>query len=161
MTTQFAVIVTKPGHDTVRIGPIPWEHQADSMCALLNQQLHSTGAPEGTHSASGPYLPELPHLPLLPGDAYALAVLMDAELDGDPEALYPDLYSRFAAQVGDERGPALWRAACQAWDAMNAEPEEEQPSEMDQLRERVSQLEAAVRRFNATTGCYCPDAPSA
>ncbi len=151
MEQQFSVIVTKPGHDTVRIGPIPWRHEADSISANLNQQLHSTAAPEGTHSASAPYDPEQPHLPLLALNAYALAEQMTAEPDGDPEARFPDLYSRFAAQIGyDERGPAMWSTACMYADAMTAEPgTEQEPAEDEDLRAEIASLRAELEQARA------------
>lgn len=153
MDERYAVIVTRPGHDTARIGPIPWKHQADSMTANLNLQLHSTAHPEGTHIAAGIYAPALPHLPLLPIDAYALAELVHQEPDTSPEERFPDTYSRLLAQVGYDRSADLWHAACRLMD--EPEESEEEPSEIEQLRAELAELRNRVAELERR-GCNCP-----
>jgi hypothetical protein len=120
---QYSVIVTRPGHDTVRIGPFGYHHLAEHATWDLQGQLRNTCHPEGTTIAVAPFDESLPHLPLAPRDAMSLALLMDDEPSGGGTGSnFPDLYSRLHAQVGYEEAARLWGNACSLYDAMRAEP---------------------------------------
>lgn len=160
MEQQFSVIVIKPGYDDARIGPFDYEYAARSFAHSLDRQMSHTTHPEGTTLAFAPYDGQLPHIPVPPRDADSIAQQMDDDPPGDGSGVnFPDLYARLTAHYGYEEAGRIWQRACSIYDAMNTPEEEEEPSELDQLRERVARLEAAVGRLNATTGCRCPDQP--
>lgn len=120
---NYSVIVTRPGYDTIRIGPFGFRHLAEHATWDLHGQLHNTSHPDGTAIEVGPYDEALPHTPLTPRDAMGLALLMDDEPDGNENGSnFPDLYARLHAQVGYDEAARLWGNACSLYDAMHAEP---------------------------------------
>ncbi|MFJ4988781.1 hypothetical protein ACIP9H_33895 [Streptomyces sp. NPDC088732] len=119
---QFAVIVTRPGHDTVRIGPFDFRHQAEHATWDFRSQLRNTTHPDGTTIDFGPYDESLPHTSRTPRDAMELALLMDSEPDGDGTGSnFPDLFSRLHAEAGYEEAARLWKNACSLYDSLQAE----------------------------------------
>lgn len=128
MDEQYAVTVTRPGRAPVRIGPIPWKHQAHRMAATLSQilcqMIAASVSPQGTSIRAAVYDPELPHTPLLPEDACALVEAIGQEPKGDPEDRFPDTYARLVAQVGWDRGNDLWSSACALMDEPAVVPDD-------------------------------------
>lgn len=114
-----SVVITKPGFDTVRIGPFHYEHQARSFAHSLEFRAFQAARPEGTTVEVAAYDPELPHTPLPPNDVTLLVLVMDEETERG-EAAYPDLYDRLVAHHGYERAADLWRHACLLLDADTA-----------------------------------------
>lgn len=113
MTTPEAVIITKPGYDTVRIGPIHFHHQAESWIRALNMCRHSTVMPEGTTWEIAPYDPAVPHddpaqIPTTPAE---LGVAI-AQIDRIGEAEFPDLFVRLQAVIGTDEAMRLWDQGC-------------------------------------------------
>lgn len=104
----FSVIVTKPGHDTVRIGPFtdPWS--ARSFAYTLDHGVRGTGAPAGTTLDIADYDPDLPHQCLPATEPAELARQMDQEPDQRGPAGFPDLFTRLVAHRG-------WEGAARAW----------------------------------------------
>lgn len=124
-TTPEAVIITKPGYDTVRIGPIHFHHQAESWVRTLDSCRHSVTMPEGSTWEIAPYDPNLPHddpadIPTTT-DALAAAI---TETETVGEAEFPDLFVRLEAVVGTNRAMDLWKQGCVYADHMfgNGEP---------------------------------------
>lgn len=120
----YAVILTRPNLDAIRLGPYEYEHQAEGMAAGLRRQTYNTQHVEGTTIAVGAYRPELGHLaPRVDGDPYALADAMDDDPGGDGTGRnFPDLYARLAAQEGNDRAAELWGKACHVYDYLRHGP---------------------------------------
>jgi hypothetical protein len=110
----YAVVLTRPGLDPVRLGPYVKERHAQQMAGALRYQMRHTQHVEGTVIDVGDYRPELQHLdPSVPSAPYALAEVMDDDEDGDGTGNnFPDLYTRLAAQEGHERASKAWSKAC-------------------------------------------------
>lgn len=119
MTTekQYAVVITKPGRETVRFGPIPYHSQAQGWISTLDM---NTGAArlEGTIWGIADYDPALPHTPArVPTGPYELTEAIDAEPAGDGLGTnFPDLFLRLQAQEGYDRASELWTKACEHMD---------------------------------------------
>ncbi|MFF7198303.1 hypothetical protein ACFZAM_31925 [Streptomyces sp. NPDC008079] len=108
----WAVVVTRPGHPPVRIGPVLYEHTAKSMAAHM-RTAHGTARPAATLIDAAPYHPDGEHLPLLPADAYALAdMIRDMPGDDGEGSSFPDLWTRLSAQYPYDEALRIWERAC-------------------------------------------------
>jgi hypothetical protein len=107
-TGSFSVIVTKPGHDTIGVGPFTDSWSARSFAHALDHSVRGTGAPAGTTLDITGYDPALPHLPLPATDPAELARQIDQESDQAGPAGFPDLFTRLVAHRG-------WEDAARAW----------------------------------------------
>ncbi|MER6125356.1 hypothetical protein ABT173_22525 [Streptomyces sp. NPDC001795] len=107
-TGPFSVIVTKPGHDTVRVGPFTERVRAQGFAYTLDYGVRGTGAPAGTTFDVAAYDPHLPHLSVPADDTAGLARQMDAEPGPSGPAGFPDLFTRLVADRG-------WEDAARAW----------------------------------------------
>lgn len=124
----YAVVLSRPDFDPVRLGPYEKEHQAEEMAAGLRRQMHNTHHVQGTVIDIGDYRPELDHLaPRVPAEPYALADAMDDEPGGDGTGRnFPDLYARLVAQEGHDRAAELWGKACRVYDYLRHGPDGDQ-----------------------------------
>ncbi|MET9427948.1 MULTISPECIES: hypothetical protein [unclassified Streptomyces] len=124
----YAVVLTRPGLDPVRLGPYETERQAERMAAGLRSQTHHTQHVEGTTFDVDNYRPELQHLDArVPVDPYTLAEAMDDDQDGDGTGRnFPDLYARLLAQEGHACAADLWGKACQEYDDLHHGPDGDQ-----------------------------------
>lgn len=104
----LSVIVTKPGHDTVRVGPFTEPWRAHGFAHTLDRGVRGAGAPAGTSLDVAAYDPALPHLPVPATDPAALARQMDTEPDQRGPDGFPDLFTRLVADRG-------WEDAARAW----------------------------------------------
>ncbi|WP_324290275.1 hypothetical protein [Streptomyces antarcticus] len=130
-----AVIVHRPGLDSVRLGPYEHEYRAEEIAAGLRRQMHSTAHVAGTVVETGAFRPDLDHLaPRVSTDPYALAEAMDNDPGGDgtgrnfPDRFpdrFPDLYARLCAQEPPAYAGDLWGRACSAYDYLHADPADE------------------------------------
>jgi hypothetical protein len=117
------VVITKPGCETVRIGPV-LGHQADRMALSFTSQLTSTAHPEGTTITAEAHRGDLEHddPATWPADAYATAAELDAEPGGDGTGReFPDLFAKLHARHGYDRAARLWRDACAVYDDQEAD----------------------------------------
>ncbi|MDX3697831.1 hypothetical protein [Streptomyces europaeiscabiei] len=112
---RFSVIVTKPGHTTVRVGPFTELGRAQGFAYILDRGVRGIGAPAGTSSDVAAYDPDLPHLSVPADDAAGLARQMDAEPGRSGPAGFPDLFTRLVADRS-------WEDAARAWLAALAHP---------------------------------------
>ncbi|MFF4777531.1 hypothetical protein ACFY05_32210 [Microtetraspora fusca] len=122
----YAVVITKPGHDTVRIGPIHFHHQAESWIWTLNRSRTSTAMPAGTTWEITPYDPSVPHddpaeIPTTT-DALAAAIMQTHDYG---EKAFPDLFLRLEALVGTGEAQKRWKNACAYADHLETDEEEE------------------------------------
>jgi hypothetical protein len=125
------VVITKPGCETVRIGPVPG-HQADRMAGSFTSQLTHTAHPAGTTITTEAHRADLGHdnPATWSADAYATAAELDAEPGGDGTGQeFPDLFAHLHAMHGYDRAARLWRDACAVYG--------------DQETGELSELEAA------------------
>lgn len=129
----FSVTVTKPGHDTVRVGPFtdPWS--ARSFAHTLDHGVRGTGAPAGTTLDVTAYDPDLSHLCVPATDPAELARQIDAEPDQPGPAGFPDLFTRLVAHRGWEDAARAWlearthRAqAAETWQDASEQPDTQQ-----------------------------------
>ncbi|WP_331752631.1 hypothetical protein OG440_40610 (plasmid) [Streptomyces sp. NBC_00637] len=104
----FSVIVTKPGHDTVRVGPFTELGRAQGFAYVLDHGVRGIGAPAGTRFDVAAYDPHLPHLCVPADDAAGLARQMSAEPGRGGPAGFPDLFTRLVAD-------RCWEDAARAW----------------------------------------------
>ncbi|MFD9948986.1 hypothetical protein ACFWYW_52700 [Nonomuraea sp. NPDC059023] len=119
-----SIVITKPGYDTVRIGPIP-EHHAPQWIATLDEARESITLPEGSRWEIVAYNPALIHEPptaattgpsLIPivrqrlNESVSTGEAMDA-------ARFPDEYVRMWALIGEEEAYRRWRDAVMEVDA--------------------------------------------
>jgi hypothetical protein len=115
----YCVTITKPGHDTVRLG-FGYQFQAEMAATHLRTALRHTGHPEGTTTIdSGPTPPGVYPEPPLDTTTHVLAEKIQNTPDDDSH--FPDLYARLTAQKGPEQAKRVWLAAC----ALLDEPREE------------------------------------
>ncbi|MDQ0847739.1 hypothetical protein QFZ68_007502 [Streptomyces sp. V1I6] len=124
----YAVVLTRPGLDPIRLGPYEKEHQAEQMADGLRGQTYNTQHVAGTVIDVGDYRPELDHLaPRVDADPCALAEAMDDDQGGDGTGRnFPDLYTRLVAQEGHDCAAKLWSTACQAYDYLRHGPDGDQ-----------------------------------
>lgn len=119
-TYEHAVLITRPGHDGLRLGPLRYRRQAEDIAASLTGQLPHTAHIPGTTIKAVTYDPTQPHRALPTNtDPYDLATAMNDASEHDPArpgVNFPDLYSLLLAQHGHERAGVLWTAACNAYD---------------------------------------------
>lgn len=104
----FSVVVTKPGHDTVRVGPFTQPWRIRGFLYILDHGVRGTGAPAGTSFHVAAYDPALLHRPVPATDPAELARQMDTEPDQRGPAGFPDLFTRLVADRG-------WQDAAHAW----------------------------------------------
>jgi hypothetical protein len=124
ITDLWAVLITKPGYDEVRIGPIQYRHSADQMVWGLGAS--GAARPPYTKIEAVPYDDDHKHLPLLPNDVAALAEMMGSEKGGDGTGSnFPDLYARVVAEHGHDRGATVWHNVTSYLAAEEAQAEEE------------------------------------
>ncbi|MFJ2217966.1 hypothetical protein ACIQVO_38145 [Streptomyces sp. NPDC101062] len=107
----FSVIVTKPGHDSVRVGPFTEQWRARGFAHTLDRGVRGTGAPVGTTLDVAAHDPRLPHLPLPAADPAELARQMTTEPDQSGPAGFPDLFTRLVADRGWENAARAWLEA--------------------------------------------------
>ncbi|MGW2220978.1 hypothetical protein ACWCSD_38840 [Nonomuraea sp. NPDC001684] len=121
---SVAVLITKPGYDTVRIGPIPADY-APTWIATLDQAAQHITLPTGSQWGIVAYDPKLPHEPptaattlptLIPivrqrlSEGERVSELMEAQR-------FPDEYVRMWALIGEEEASQRWRDAVMEVDA--------------------------------------------
>lgn len=128
-TYEHAVLVTRPGLDDIRLGPLPHRHQAEQITTSLTGQLHHTAHIPGTTITSVPYDPTQPHCGLPDTtDPYVLALSMDDAGEPDhtqPGGNFPDTYALLAAWHGPDRAAELWTTACNVYDHLHTDPDDE------------------------------------
>lgn len=111
-----AVVVTKPGHGTVRLGPLPqttvveWRRQLESA-------LTGTAHPAGTTITAEPYDPGTAggyiNPASIPSSVDELMEPLRADTgDDDPGARFPDLYTQLVLRHGHTRAGRMWMQAC-------------------------------------------------
>jgi hypothetical protein len=128
-TYEHAVLITRPGLDDIRLGPLRYRHQAEQIATSLTGQLHHTAHIPGTTITPVPYDPTQPHRGVpTTTDPYDLAASMGDPDDPDPDqhgANFPDTYALLAAWHGPDRAAELWTAACEAFDHLHTDPDDE------------------------------------
>lgn len=139
-TLAHCARIVRPGHDTLYLG-FAFKHQADMAVHSFRRQLtHTTHIP-GTTIEYGPTPAGVDVIPPLPTSAAEIAGVIDREeRDGDIGALFPDVFARLHAQIGYQDACDVHQAACDLLDI-----EDEPPSEVEQLRRRVAELETQLR----------------
>jgi hypothetical protein len=127
-TYEHAVLITRPGLDDIRLGPLRYRHQAEQIATSLTGQLHHTAHIPGTTITPAAYDPTQPHrgLPAIT-TPYVLALSMDD--GGEPEAArpgstFPDTYALLTAWHGPDRAADLWTTACKVYDHLHADPQD-------------------------------------
>lgn len=126
-TYEHAVLVTRPGLDDLRLGPVQYRHQAEQITTGLAGQLHHTAHIPGITITPVPYYLTRPHhgLPATM-DPYVLALSMDDEPDPARHGgNLPDVYALLAAWHGPDRAAELWTSACEVYDHLHADPDDE------------------------------------
>ncbi|MFG6197811.1 hypothetical protein [Nonomuraea sp. JJY05] len=117
-----AVVITKPGYDTVRIGPIPADY-APTWIATLDKAQEHVSLPEGSKWEITAYDPKLPHeQPTAATTVPALIPIVrerigQSEEEGMDPARFPDEYVRMWALIGEEEAYQRWRDALMEVDA--------------------------------------------
>jgi hypothetical protein len=128
-TYEHAVLVTRPGLDDIRLGPFHYRDQAEQITTSLAGQLHHTAHVPGTTITPVPYDPTQPHRGLPDTtDPYDLADAMDDTGEPDPGqhgGNFPDTYALLTAWHGSDRAAELWTAACEVYDHIHADPDDE------------------------------------
>jgi|GEM_PF-1125300 len=128
-TYEHAVLVTRPGLDDIRLGPLRYRHQAERIATSLTGQLHHTAHIPGTTITPAPYDPTQPHRGLpTTTTPYALALSMDDADTPDPIQpgnAFPDTYALLVAWHGPDRAADLWTTACNVYDHLHADPDDE------------------------------------
>lgn len=125
-TYEHAVLVTRPGLDDIRLGPLQYRRQAEQITTGLTGQLHHTAHIPGTTITSVPYDPTKPHRSLpATTDPYDLALSMDDTAEPDstqPGTDFPDTYTLLAACHGPDHAAELWTTACGIHDHLHTDP---------------------------------------
>ncbi|MFC4113997.1 hypothetical protein [Nonomuraea zeae] len=121
-----AVVITKPGYDTVRLGPIPADY-APTWIATLDKAAGHITLPEGSKWGIAAYDPKMPHEP--PTAATTLPALIpivrqrlnENERVGElmEAQRFPDEYVRMWALIGEKEAYRRWRDAVMEVDAEN------------------------------------------
>lgn len=104
------IVITRPGRDTLRYGPIPFKHQAEQWITYLNWSRQSTAMPKGTTWEMTLHNPDQPHIdpdtiPTTP-DGIAVALLEDCTY------AFPNLYLLLQCILGDSEAGHRWKQAC-------------------------------------------------
>ncbi|MGV9383629.1 hypothetical protein ACWDRB_47985 [Nonomuraea sp. NPDC003707] len=113
---RVAVVITKPGYDTVRIGPIPHTY-APTWIATLDKAAEHISLPEGSKWEIVTYDPAVPHeSPTAATTVPSLVPIVRERLnesDGEAKdvARFPDEYVRMGALIGEEEAYQRWRDA--------------------------------------------------
>lgn len=127
-TYEHAVLVTRPGLDDMRLGPLRYRHQAEQIATSLTGQLHRTAHIPGTIITPALYDPTQPHRGLpTTTDPYALVHSMDDadEPAARPGVNFPDTYALPTAWHGPDHAADLWTTACNVYDHLHADPDDE------------------------------------
>jgi hypothetical protein len=131
-TYEHAVLITRPGLDDIRLGPFLYRHQAERTATSLTGQLHHTAHVPGTAITTTTYDPTQPHQGLpVTTDPYVIALAMDdpgAVGESGPDqhgANFRDTYALLAAWHGSDRASALWTAACEIYDHLHTDSDDE------------------------------------
>jgi hypothetical protein len=115
-----AVVITRPGHDTIRFGPL-LQSMADSWRLRLESALSHTAHPEGTAITVEPYDPGTDGGYIdpesIPASVDELMEPLRADTGNDGTgANFPDIYTQLVMRHGDNRGGRLWDQACRRAD---------------------------------------------
>jgi hypothetical protein len=115
-----AVVITKPGHGTVRFGPL-LQSMAESWRLRLESALRHTTHPEGTTITVEPFDPRAgggyidPES--IPARVDELMEPFRADMGSDGTgANFPDIYTRLIMRHGDTHGGRLWEQASRRFD---------------------------------------------
>ncbi|MFC4014648.1 hypothetical protein ACFOY2_46010 [Nonomuraea purpurea] len=168
---NLAVVIAKPGYDTVRIGPIPFRYQAEQWISTLDMAKVSTVMPEGTTWEIAPHDSSLPHDDPadLPTTVSALTETLLQDTDLSDAAHFPDLYLRLCAVLGENTALHRWSEACVNADAVSlaeeeqAEPEQAEGNPVNLIRpdanrdEVIAHLDASPHWERHTSRAYGPD----
>jgi hypothetical protein len=151
MNATHSVVVTKPGHETIRFGPL-LQTMADEWRARLESALVGTAHPEGTAIAVEPYDPEADGAYIDPGSIPSGAGELLGQLradtgSDDPAARFPDLYTRVIMRHGQTCGDDLWTQACNQANWEDALDQAEQDIQKD-----ITAARAAVGEALASAG---------
>jgi hypothetical protein len=146
-----AVVITKPGHSTVRFGPL-LQTMADEWRMRLESALVGTAHPEGTTTTVEPFRPGTDGAYIDPGSIPASVDELMEPLradtgNDDPAARFPDLYTRLVMRHGQTGADSLWTHAC---DLANWEAEIEQ-AEQD-IQKDITAARAALTEALASAG---------
>ncbi len=119
-TPAHAVVITKPGHGTVRFGPL-LPSMADSWRLRLESALRHTAHPEGTTITVEPFDPRADGGYIdpesIPASVDELMEPFRADKGNDGTgANFPDVYTRLVMRHGDTHGNRLWEQACRRFD---------------------------------------------
>jgi len=132
--TQHMVVITKPGHPTVRFGPAGPATAADwhrRLGAAAGRSEH----PRDMTIKVVPYDPaagcEDP-ADTIPATAFDLVAPLMAEVPGDGKGgNFPDLFDRISMVHGADRADRLWETACRIADAIEeSDPQPCPPPDM-------------------------------
>jgi hypothetical protein len=154
-----AVVITKPGHDTVRFGPL-LQSIADSWRVSLERALPGTAHPEGTTITAEPYDPAAAAGYIdpesIPASADELIEPLRADPGGDGTgANFPDLYTQLIMRHGNTHGDLVWTQACRRVDEEAEIGQAGQDVQKDiaaaraEITECLAPLEQALRAIQA------------
>jgi hypothetical protein len=108
------VLVTKPGYESVRLGPFLPLIAAHHVSGL-RQQMTGTAHPVGTTVSVARHHDgacDHPGFDLTtPHDPWVIATMIDQER-GDANQRFPDLWARLHLRYGYEEASRLWQQAC-------------------------------------------------
>lgn len=155
----YAVVISRPGHDTIRFGPL-LQTMADEWQLCLESALVSTAHPAGTSITVEPFVPGTDSSCIspesIPASADELAERLRAGIgDDDPAARFPDLYTQLAMRHGDARAGQLWNLACHLLDEEAAIAQAQRDRHQDiarvqaKITECLASLEPALRSFQS------------
>ncbi|WP_043636978.1 hypothetical protein [Nonomuraea candida] len=123
MNRPVVIVITKPGYDTVRIGPVP-QSTAPAWIVTLDKVAEHYNLPQGSAWEIAAYDPALPHEDPAetPTTVPALVPILREIVKRSPDelpdpALFPDVDVRLHALVGEEESYELWRDALMEVDA--------------------------------------------
>ncbi|MEC3992072.1 hypothetical protein VSR01_00310 [Actinacidiphila sp. DG2A-62] len=129
-TYEHAVLVTRPGLDDIRLGPLRYRHQAEQIATSLTGQLHHIEHIPGTTITPALYDPIHPHRGLpTTTDPYVLALSVEDEAGGPDPARhgsnFPGTCALLTAWHGPDCAADLWTTACNVYDHLHADPDDE------------------------------------
>ena len=127
-----ALVITKPGYDTIRLGPLPGI-TAGAWQATLRTRLYQ--APEGTAIEVVSFDPESGTF-IDPDSIPRTVEDLTGPLRADPghpaNGGFPDLYDRLVLVHGETRAGEMWDQACRQVDDEAAFEQAEQTAAADQ-----------------------------
>ncbi|MGW2150514.1 hypothetical protein ACWCOT_39830 [Nonomuraea bangladeshensis] len=115
-------MITKPGYDTVRLGPLPPDC-AVTLIATLDKAAEHITLPEGSTWEIVAYAPRTPHEPPTATTTRPTLIpivrkrLGQSEEEGMDPARFPNEYVRMWALIGEEEAYRRWRDAVMDVDA--------------------------------------------